>query len=283
MSERYTELEARIAGVEQFGTVVSALRGIAVTYAQQGRQRLAGVSRYADTVAEAIALALSLQAPAAAVPPAARRGPPALLLFCAEQGFAGAFSEQVFDAAPDAAQSPLLVVGRRGLRVAAARGLTAAWSVPMIAQPDGVARLAERIALELVRRVGGGETVRAEMLYTQPAERGGTRVERRSLLPLDLRRFGAVRRGPPPLIQLPPALLLRRLAEEYLRAELASAILHSFTAENVARMTAMSAARDNIDSRLDALQREARRARQDEITSELIELAAGAEAQRTPA
>jgi len=74
---------------------------------------------------------------------------------------------------------------------------------------------------------------------------------------------------------------LERLAEEYVFAEIHEAITLSFAAENEARMRAMVAARANVASTLDDLVGLARRLRQDEITDEIVELAAGTAASQT--
>jgi len=49
----------------------------------------------------------------------------------------------------------------------------------------------------------------------------------------------------------------------------------SFAAENEARMRAMIAARTNVHDKLEALTGDYRRLRQEEITSEIVELSAG--------
>ena len=49
----------------------------------------------------------------------------------------------------------------------------------------------------------------------------------------------------------------------------------AFAAENEARVRAMIAARANVRTRLDELTGRYRRVRQDEITSDILELAAG--------
>jgi len=54
--------------------------------------------------------------------------------------------------------------------------------------------------------------------------------------------------------------------------------MHAYEAENEARMRAMAAAKTSIETRLQGLTQRERQLRQDEITEEIIELAAGAEA-----
>ena len=283
MSQRYAELSARIASVGQLGSVVAAMRGIAAARAQQSRKQLAGVRAYADIVAAAIAQALALM-PSDISQPTTDDAPRLCVLFCAEQGFAGAYSEHIFDAAGiDASRrAPLLIVGRRGLRLAQARGLRVDWSAPMVAQLDNVGALANRIVQAIYAQLHTTRSTAADIVYAAPSSgtAGGIAVQRRSLLPLDHRLFQHHNSTAAPLLNLQPAQLLDQLAAEYLFAELSAAILDSYAAENSARMQAMAAARDNIVRRLDTLSLEQRLARQDEITAELVELAAGTEAAR---
>ncbi len=74
--------------------------------------------------------------------------------------------------------------------------------------------------------------------------------------------------------------LLDALTPDYLHAQLCRAALHSFAAENEARMEAMAAAHNQTERQLASLQATQRRVRQEEITAEIIELAAGEAASR---
>ena len=65
-----------------------------------------------------------------------------------------------------------------------------------------------------------------------------------------------------------------------MHAQLCDAALHAFAAENEARVEAMAAARREIDRQLDELRATQRQVRQDEITAEIVELAAGETASR---
>ena len=100
-------------------------------------------------------------------------------------------------------------------------------------------------------------------------------------LPVDFGRFARPRERVPPLTTLTPQLLLERLAAEYVYAQLCEAAMHAFEAENEARMMAMASAKSNIGTKLTALLQRERQLRQEEITTEIIELAAGAEASQT--
>ncbi len=275
MTERLADIDARIGGIRQLGSVVNAMRGIAAARAQQARNQLAAVDRHAQTLALAIGRALALMPPDAAE--AVRRMPrTALLVFGAEQGFAGAFSERVFDAAgTDLGRPDLFLLGTRAAAVADARGITPAWHGIMPSHASGIPSLAERIAEALYARIGTGEIDRLDVVYSEWQPGHGIRVERRHLLPIDLKLFPPVADGERPLVNLAPATLVAELAQDYLHAQLCQAALHAFAAENEARMEAMAAAHSQVERQLGSLQATQRRVRQDEITAEIIELAAG--------
>jgi F-type H+-transporting ATPase subunit gamma len=201
-------------------------------------------------------------------------------LFCAEQGFAGAFSERVLEAAAPDLEATVFIVGTRGATLAGEQGIKPAWSEPMAAHADAIPSFANRLADDLYGYVADGTVAEVDLFYSRSATGSGIQVERHSLLPIDFERFGRPQQTQAPLISLSPDVLLERLAEEYVYAQLCTAALHAFAAENEARMIAMLAARNNIGSKLDALSRRERKLRQEEITTEVVELAAGAEASK---
>lgn len=273
MSAQDPRLAERIGSVQQLSSVVGAMRGIAAARAQQSRRQLVGIRAYAEIVADAISQALGLLAPGDSVPVADTGLPRACLMFCTEQGFAGAFNDRICDAAAamlDAGALPF-VVGGRGARLLRARGREPQWSAPMIAQAGSAAALANRIGSALIDALAAGRIGGATIVHAVP---DGTRMHlsQESLLPLDTERFP--RSSIQPLSYLPAPLLFRELANEYLFAQLAAAVLESHAAENNARMQAMAAAQDNIAHRLEGLHLDQQIQRQDAITDELIELAA---------
>jgi F-type H+-transporting ATPase subunit gamma len=77
-----------------------------------------------------------------------------------------------------------------------------------------------------------------------------------------------------------PEEILKRLAPDFVEISIYRALLESTASEHGARMTAMRSASDNASELLDDLQLEANRQRQADITQELLEIVAGAEALR---
>lgn len=281
MARRLAEVTAQIRNVRQLEAVVTAMRGIAASRAQRARALLPGIDAYNAVMSRAIGQALALL-PAQAIEPSHARGKAGLVLFCAEQGFAGAFSEHVFDAvAADFGSAFSLVIGTRGGIVARERGLIPSWSVAMATHVDAIPELANRIADALYEHAADGKMSRIELVVSRSTSGGEIGVERQSLLPLDLTKFRQPGEPMPPLTTLDPQVLLERLTAEYVFAQLCDAAMHAYEAENQARMMTMTAARSNIASKLGSLSQREQQLRQEEITGEIVELAIGAEALRT--
>ncbi len=271
------EVQARIASIRKLKAVVSAMRGIAATHVQQARASLQGYRAYTDVIAGGLGRAVQLLEPDPAAHPASVTGPTAVVMFAAEHGFAGAFSEHVLDApAPAAETVKPFVVGARGLILATQRGWTVDWTAPMASQVSGVAATARRVADTLYSGFTEGRFARAEIVFAQTMAGADVAVVRRPILPLDLEAFRAPRAGPPPLTNLPPPRLVEQLVGEYVFAELALAALESFASENAARLATMESARMNIDKKLDDLSGQERLLRQEEITAEVQDIVSGA-------
>jgi F-type H+-transporting ATPase subunit gamma len=200
------------------------------------------------------------------------------VIFASEHGFVGALNRGLVEAAAEslAAGADLFVVGRRGLSAAAESGVPVRWSGAMTSQAAGVPSLARRLAEELHERFSRGELTAIDMVFACQSGLGRHTLARQSLLPLDRTAFPPP--AEPPLIQLTPERLAERLIEEYWFAELARAAMEALTAENAARVVALTAARDNIDRRLEDLRRRDQSLRQEEITTELLDIVTGSEA-----
>ncbi|NDW07121.1 F0F1 ATP synthase subunit gamma [Jiella pacifica] len=279
MSDRLADVAARIAGIEQLGSVVNAMRGIAGARIQKAHQELQAVDAYAGTIAASLGRILAVAPPSD--PQQARQGRDASIVFCAEQGFAGAFSQRVLEAIEgDSRPRTLLLVGTRGAALATERGLTLEFAAAMPSHSAGVPKLASDIVDALAARIANAQIERVEAIYAEATGGAGLKVVRRPLLPLDPATFSRVARAESPILNLPVARLLADLTMEYLHALLCEAALHAFAAENQARVAAMAAAHREIERQLGLLQANYRQVRQEEITAEIIELAGGAAAAR---
>lgn len=278
MSGRLNEVTTHLDTTRELDLVVTAMRGIAAARTREAQQHLEGIRAYADAIGTAIGEALTLIGVAERpnVPPSAAQRHLRIVL-CAEQGFAGSFSERVLAlalASHEPSHDIVFLVGERGLTLAAEQAMTPAWSASMAVHPDAMPSLAGNIADALYAQLDDTVATRVTLVHGLP---GGTDVQpvaSRLLLPFDYSRFPVASHPQPPCITLPPAQLIANLAEEYIYAELHEALMLSFAAENEARMRAMMATQGNIEQRRDELQAEFRRLRQEEITEEIIELSA---------
>lgn len=278
MAERLSDVVTKIQNIRQLGAVVTALRGISASRAQNGRSLLAGIEAYTEVISLAIGAALNLSPTDGALSIGQENAKRGLIFFCAEQGFAGTFSERVFEAAgADLEEATILVIGTRGAAVAAERGIKPDWSAAMMTRVEGVPSFANELADVLYWYVAQGLIARADIFFSRSIL-GDIRIDRHSLLPIDFGRFARPVQRQPPLITLSPQVLLERLTAEYVYAQLCQAALHAFVAENEARMIAMVAAKNNTERTLTALVQRERQLRQEEITTEINELTAGAEA-----
>jgi len=80
------------------------------------------------------------------------------------------------------------------------------------------------------------------------------------------------------LFEPEPEQILDHLLPQYVITRVHAALLESAASENAARRRAMKAATDNADELMKVLTRQVNRARQDEITNEIMEIVGGAEA-----
>jgi F-type H+-transporting ATPase subunit gamma len=278
MAERLSDVQARAQSLHELQQIVGAMRAMAAARVQEAQAALEGTRSYAQIIGDAIAEALPLlpEPPGRGI--AAKGAARGLVLFMAEHGFTGAFNDQLAEAAGN--RAALFVVGSRGRGLIEERGLTPAWTTEMATQAGAVSDAARRIADELYRRFERGSLAAVEILYFQSHDSGRRALERQSLLPVDLGRFRRPRSTVPPLTNLAPHLLIAGLLGEYVFAQLAHAAMESFASENSARLAAMQSAREKLDELLIDLQSLERRLRQEQITTELLEIVTGTEAAR---
>jgi F-type H+-transporting ATPase subunit gamma len=279
MTERLADVEQRIGSIAELHEIVTAMRLMAASRAQQAERAIGGMRAYADIVGDALARALALLPEPPAGTGRGRRVRRAVLAFCAEHGFAGAFSRHVLEAAKPAPGETLFVVGTRGTALCRELGLEVAWSLPMATHAATVTTTARLISEEIYRRVGAGTLAEVDIVFVRSEGGGRSRVRRDTVLPVDPGRPTRAAAAPP-LLYLAPGALVERLVEEYLFALLAHAAMESFMSENAARVATMLSARRGIEEKLDALRLDERRLRQEEITTEMLDVVTGAEAAR---
>ena len=273
---RLADIRRRVAGTNELLGIIGAMRSLAGMRLQEAQHALPGMRRYAQSLAGGIAAAVQLLSDRGNERNRNRsRGCRLMIVYASEHGFVGGFNERLLERAASEHAELLFVLGSRGAALALERGLAPAWVQPMPMRLDGLTDAANRLAGELYRRIGAGEIGSVDLLFTQSGS-GPARIERSSLLPLDVAALAAHAPGrPPPLHNLAPRELFEKLAAEYVYARLAQAAVESIASENAARFAAMESAHDSISRKLAELELTEHEARQGEITDELLDLMTG--------
>ncbi|OUL95653.1 F0F1 ATP synthase subunit gamma [Paraburkholderia hospita] len=280
MSSKLGEIESRTATARQLESVVGAMRGIAAARERDAQEKLAGIRSAAATVGEAIGMVLAATPSVPATGLVSERGIARILIvLCTEQGFVGGYNERLLDRIEHLraeVPSEIFMVGTRGAMLAEERGLKCDWSAPMAAHADDVMRVAGRITDAVYARFNDRVPSEVWGVHAMPGSGLQDRIMARRLVPFDFARFRMSSRMQPPLLTLPLDKLLAGLVERYMYIELCESLMQSFAAENAARVAAMLAASDHVKKKLEVLTRDYRIVRQDEITSEIVELATSA-------
>lgn len=209
-------------------------------------------------------------------------GPPGLLVIGGEKGLCGSHNVNILRAADDymaAIPGPVHVfcLGDKALDHGRRRG----WS---IVGQAGIPQLTgdSREALSIARAVRGlfdsGQVGSLHVAYTaflSPMQRPPTVVQ---VLPVPRRETSEPALMANYIFEPEAVGLLASLLPRTVDARLVNLILQSMAAEQAARMTAMTAATENAEELSGTLSRALNRARQQQITNEILEVVSGANA-----
>ena len=225
----------------------------------------------------------------------------AVLLVTGDRGLAGAFNTQIIregirlkrELAGEGTNVRFSVVGRRGSSTLRFRGedLVEAY-VGFTDRPAFTD--ARRISRDLIAAFVDGDFDHVDLVYNRYVSPLTQYVRRQRLLPLEEAEVlceGVPAPSEPEDSELAeahrralwvyepePEEILEQLFEEYVDISLFRALLESAASEHGARMTAMRNAAENAQDMIERLTLEMNRVRQAEITQEILEVVAGAEA-----
>ncbi|MGH9125343.1 MAG: F0F1 ATP synthase subunit gamma [Acidimicrobiales bacterium] len=142
---------------------------------------------------------------------------------------------------------------------------------------------ARAIAADVLDRYQSGEIDRVVLIYTRFLSLGSQRPAERQMLPMDPTAIAETvpeeKTGSADSYEFEPSPeeILAELLPRYVEARLFGALLEAAASEQAARQRAMKAATDNANELIKNLNRIANRARQDAITTEIMEIVGGAE------
>ena len=279
-------LRRRIRSIESTQKITRAMELIAASRIVRAQQAITAARPYTERMEDVVA-------EIAGAPEAkdhwifAGGGQRALVVVLgADRGLCGAFNISVHRAADELlreleAYGPrpdVIAVGRRVRAYFGFRGRVLAESVEGMSDRPRFED-AQRVVQSVTRQLESGDIGQIYLVYTHFVSIGSQRVESRRLVPLELpQRDGS---GTTVFEFEPgPAVILDRLLPRWLEAEVYSALLESAASFFVAQQRAMKAATDNADDLIKTLRRQMNRARQDAITTEIMEIVGGAEALR---
>ena len=141
---------------------------------------------------------------------------------------------------------------------------------------------ARAIGEHVVELFVSGQVDKVELVYTRFISSGSQEVVLRPLVPLSADTVAGAGKagsaGGDYEFEPDPATILDTLLPRYVEARVYAALLNAAASEHAFRQRAMKSATDNAEELIKSLSRIMNRARQDSITTEIMEIVGGAEA-----
>jgi len=291
------DVKDRIDSVKNIRQITRAMEMVAAARLRRAEQRIQALRPYADALRRMTRQAAEAADNVPNIPILSERDDQhtvGLLLVTGDRGLAGAFNSQILRAgtrasAEDEAEGRSVVwyaSGRRGVSSLTFRGLDVAGAYTGFTDRPAFAD-ARAISSDLMTAYVDEKVDRVEIFYNGYISPLSQEVRRETLLPLqeasilgedeaaeedDADQRALVEYEPD------PEEILKRLVPDYVEISIFRALLESTASEHGARMTAMRSASENAGELIDDLTLEMNRARQAEITQEIMEVVAGAEA-----
>jgi F-type H+-transporting ATPase subunit gamma len=295
------DVRDRISSVKNIQKITQAMQAVAAARLRRAEQRIEALRPYASAIRRMTRQAAEAAGNVPRLPilqehPEVRRV--GLLLIAGDRGLAGAFNSNIVRAGVAAGQAQrtegrevsYYASGRRPTSSLTFRGLEPRASFVGFSDRPSYAD-ARAIAERLMAAYIDEEVDRVDVFYNGYISPLSQVVRRETLLPLQQATVleegseeeesedRGEREGPGPLVDYEPdpEEILARLVPDYVEISIYRALLESTASEHGARMTAMRNASDNAGTLIKDLTLEMNRARQAEITQEIMEVVAGAE------
>lgn len=291
------DVKNRISSVKNIQKITRAMEMVAAARLRRAEQRIAQLRPYAEAIRRmTFQAAKAAGAEASSFPLLAEHEDVkrvGLLLITGDRGLAGAFNSQIIragvragtDLVEQGLEPTWYATGRRGVSSLTFRGRELSGSYTGFTDRPGYAD-ARRIADDLMSAYVDGQLDRVEILYNAYVSPLTQHVTRRTLLPLsgpvladEQAEQAEQDAGPHALVEYEPdpAEILQRLVPHYVEISIYRALLESTAGFFGAQMTAMRNASENAGTLIEQYTLAMNRARQAEITQEIMEVVAGAE------
>jgi F-type H+-transporting ATPase subunit gamma len=294
------DVRNRISSVKNIQKITRAMEMVAAARLRRAEQRIEALRPYADAIRRMTRQAAEAAGSVPRLPILEERtqvSSVGLLLIAGDRGLAGAFNSNIVRAGVAAGRehdsggsNPVYYAsGRRPASSLAFRGLEPVESFIGFTDRPAYAD-ARRIADRLMAAYVDGDVDQVEIFYNGYISPISQVVRRETLLPLQRATVMASesdgdeqdsgeQSGQRALVEYEPdpEEILKRLVPDYVEISIYRALLESTASEHGARMTSMRSASDNAKALIEDLTLEMNRARQAEITQEIMEVVAGAE------
>jgi F-type H+-transporting ATPase subunit gamma len=288
------DLKRRIRSIRNTRKITKAMELVASARLRRAQARIEAMRPYADRMTELMMgtakASTSLQGLALLQRREVKKA--AIVPLTGDRGLAGAFNAQVLRHAfalerqlrGDGVEVHWLVAGKKGRSTLGFRRyeIDQSW-IGFSDRPSY--HDAQAIARKAAELYENGEVDRVVIVYNQFVSALVQRVVERDLLPIpeEALAHGEAEEREAALLgdfiyEPEPEEILQRLLPVYVETELYRALLESAASEQGARMTAMRNASGNAADLISSLTLDMNRARQAEITQEILEVVAGADA-----
>lgn len=270
--------------------ITRAMELIAASRILKAQQRVMEARPYADLLTTAME-DVARQTGALVHPLLEERERPeraGVLVMTSDRGLAGSYNANILKRTEnvlrriraEGIEPVIYATGKRAIGYFRFRGMfvEASWSgFAEVPRYDAAEEIGERIIGDFgERRIDELRTV-----YTDFRSAFTFRATDKRFLPIAREEIGGPAEGRPHpeyIFEPEPAEILDDLLPQYVVTKIFFALLESAASENAARQRAMAAATDNAEELIKVLTRQANRARQDEITTEIMDIVGGAEA-----
>lgn len=289
------DVKTKIASVKNIQKITRAMEMVAAARLRRAEQRIEALRPYAEAIRRMTRqAALAAGAEASRLPLLSEHESETrvgLLLVTGDRGLAGGFNSQIIRAgvrlsselSEQGRESVWYATGRRGVSSLTFRGNELSGSYTGFADRPSYAD-ARSIADDLIEGYVDGRLDRVDMVYNSYVSPLTQQVTHERLLPLSQAAISgeegeAEDAGPRALVNYEPdpEAILKRLVPDYIEISIYRALVESTAGFFGAQMTAMRSASDNAGEIITDLTLQMNRARQAEITQEIMEVVAGAE------
>jgi F-type H+-transporting ATPase subunit gamma len=282
-------LRRRIKSVESTKKITRAMELIAATRVLKAQERANAARPYSEEITAVIGDLI--KAGAARDHPLLRDNPDAntraVICITSDRGLCGAYNSTMMRMAErqiEAIQAEghryaLIVGGKKALGYFRFRNYRID-DVFLGVTDQPTYEQAREIADSVIPRFESGELLSADIAYWRFISAGSQEPMLRRILPVEVSEAGGETSGPSADLEYEPSPtgILNELLPRYVTSRIFSALLDASASEYAAKQRAMKAATDNAEELKTSLSRIMNRARQDAITTEIMEIVGGAEA-----